>query len=90
MNSYNITYDNGEAVALMSTDADGLDGIAEMFHETWAQVLEVMVGLALLAGEVGWIWPLPLLLIFRKLAASLFIRSVYLNLTRRYLQCAPA
>lgn len=66
MNSPSIAYDNGESTTLMSTDADGLDRIAEMFHETWAQALEVVIGIVLLASEVGWIWPLPLFLIFRK------------------------
>jgi ATP-binding cassette subfamily C (CFTR/MRP) protein 1 len=67
MNSPSVTYDNGESTTLMSTDADSLDGMAEMFHETWAQVIEVVIGVALLASEVGWIWPLPLFLIFCKL-----------------------
>ncbi|KAI5860382.1 putative ABC transporter [Durotheca rogersii] len=64
MNSPNTTYDNGEATTLMSTDVDGLEGIGEMFHETLAQVLEVIIGVVLLAGEVGWIWPLPLFLVY--------------------------
>ncbi|KAI8633828.1 putative ABC transporter [Xylariaceae sp. FL1651] len=55
---------DGKAVTLMSVDVDGLDGVSEMFHETWAQVLEVTVGLVLLAREVGLLWPLPILLIF--------------------------
>jgi hypothetical protein len=28
----------------MSTDADNLQPIAEMFHDTWAYVLEVIIG----------------------------------------------
>jgi hypothetical protein len=64
MHSASVTYDNGESTTLMSTDADSLDGIGEMFHETWAQVIEVVIGVVLLAREVGWIWPLPLFLIF--------------------------
>ncbi|EMR80672.1 putative abc transporter protein [Botrytis cinerea BcDW1] len=43
MESPSIAYDNGEATTLMSTDADSLDGIAEMVHETWAQVIEVFI-----------------------------------------------
>lgn len=70
MNSPSSTYDSGESTTLMSTDADSLDGVAEMFHETWAQIVEVMVGVVLLAGEVGWIWPLPLFLIFCKFKLS--------------------
>ncbi|KAE8384470.1 P-loop containing nucleoside triphosphate hydrolase protein [Aspergillus alliaceus] len=64
MKSPSIAYDNGEVTTLMSTDADSLDGIAEMVHETWAQVIEVLIGIGLLASEVGWVWPLPLFLIY--------------------------
>ncbi|PYI35295.1 putative ABC transporter [Aspergillus indologenus CBS 114.80] len=64
MKSPSINYNNGEATTLMSTDADSLDGIAEMVHETWAQVVEVLIGIGLLASQVGWIWPLPLFLIY--------------------------
>lgn len=66
MKSPCTTHDNGEAITLMSTDAESLDGFAEMVHETWAQVIEVLVGLGLLARQVGWIWPLPLFLIYCK------------------------
>jgi len=66
MRSPSVTYDDGESTTLMSTDADSLDKIPEMIHETWAQVIEVIIGVCLLAIEVGWIWPLPLFLIFCK------------------------
>jgi ATP-binding cassette, subfamily C (CFTR/MRP), member 1 len=59
-----VAYDTGEATTLMSTDTEGLEGIAEMVHEIWAQVLEVLIGIVLLAGQIGWIWPLPLFLIY--------------------------
>ncbi|KAK8061986.1 oligomycin resistance ATP-dependent permease yor1 [Apiospora phragmitis] len=64
MESRSMTYDDGEATTLMSTDADSLDCISEMAHEIWAQVVEVLIGIGLLAGQVGWIWPLPLFLIY--------------------------
>lgn len=60
----NLAYENGEATSLMSNDAESLDGIAEMVHETWAQVIEVLIGIRLLATQVGWISPLPILLIY--------------------------
>lgn len=66
MESPSIAYDDSEAVTLMSTDAGSLDGIAGMIHETWAQVIEVLIGIILLAREVGWVWPLPLVLIYCK------------------------
>ena len=64
MKSPSIAYDNGEATSLRSTDAGSLDGIADMIHETWAQVIEVLIGIRLLATQVGWVWPLPLFLIY--------------------------
>ncbi|KAI1347264.1 putative ABC transporter [Xylaria sp. FL0043] len=64
MRSPSIAYDNGQAITLMNTDAESLDGLAEMAHETWAQVVEVLIGIILLANDVGWIWPLPLSLIY--------------------------
>lgn len=64
MRSPSIGYDNGASITLVSTDVDTLDGIGEMVHETWAQALEVVVGVILLSREVGWIWPLPLFLIY--------------------------
>ncbi|KAI8946261.1 putative ABC transporter [Xylaria longipes] len=57
-------HDAGQGTTLMSTDADSLEGIAEMGHETWAQAIEVLIGTILLARGVGWIWPLPLFLIY--------------------------
>ncbi|KAI9643325.1 hypothetical protein NHQ30_007944 [Ciborinia camelliae] len=73
MKSPSIAYDNGEATSLMSNDAESLDGIAEMIHETWAQVIEVLIGIRLLATQVGWIWPLPLLLIYSCSHMSRFV-----------------
>lgn len=66
MESPSIAYDNGEATTLMSTDADSLDGVGDIAHETWAQIVEVLIGIRLLAGQVGWLWPLPLFLIYCK------------------------
>lgn len=56
----------GKVVTLMSNDVDNLSDVGEMFHQTWAQVLEVTIGIILLASEVGWLWPLPLVFIFCK------------------------
>ncbi|KAK8134988.1 hypothetical protein PG984_007000 [Apiospora sp. TS-2023a] len=73
MESPSMASDSGEATTLMSTDADSLDGIGEMAHETWAQVVEVLIGIGLLAGQVGWIWPLPLFLIYLCSHVSRFV-----------------
>ncbi|KAK8079416.1 ABC transporter [Apiospora hydei] len=60
MHSSEETANTGRVVTLMSNDAEALADTAELFHETWGQVLEVIIGVFLLSREVGWIWPLPL------------------------------
>lgn len=82
MNSPSVAYDNGEATTLMSSDADSLDSVGEMAHETWAQVIEVLIGIRLLASQVGWIWPLPLFLIYCKCIHT-FISHVSFGSTLR-------
>lgn len=57
-------YDDGRAVALMSTDTENVCQSARFVHETWAQVIEVILGTAMLAREVGWLSPVPLVIIF--------------------------
>lgn len=54
---------NAEAITLMSTDAADLSSIGSIAVESVAYTVEVLVGFVLLAREVGWIWPLPLVLI---------------------------
>ena len=57
------TYESDKAVTLMSNDVSGLETVGEMLHEGWGQFLEVAVGIFMLAMNVGWLWPLPLVFI---------------------------
>ncbi|GJD04588.1 ABC transporter [Colletotrichum higginsianum] len=57
-------HDDGRAVTLISTDAGNVGQAASMFHETWAQVIEVLLGTTMLAREVGWVCLLPYVIIF--------------------------
>lgn len=57
-------YSDARAVTLMSTDANGVCQSARFFHETWAQIIEVAVGMTMLGREVGWLCPAPLVIIF--------------------------
>ncbi|KAK2012789.1 P-loop containing nucleoside triphosphate hydrolase protein [Colletotrichum eremochloae] len=57
-------HDDGRAVTLMSTDAESVGQAASMFHETWAQVIEVILGTTMLAREVGWVCMAPYVIIF--------------------------
>lgn len=56
--------DDGKVVTLMSNDISNLANSGQMFHETWAQLMEVVVGTSLLARQVGWLWPIPIVFIF--------------------------
>ncbi|KAK2041784.1 P-loop containing nucleoside triphosphate hydrolase protein [Colletotrichum somersetense] len=57
-------HDDGRAVTLMSTDAESVSQAASIFHETWAQVIEVLLGTTMLAREVGWVCLVPYVIIF--------------------------
>lgn len=65
------SHDDAGAVTLMSNDVDNLESIGQMFHETWAQMLEVIIGTTLLANQIGWLSLVPLFLVFRKHLQSL-------------------
>ena len=58
--------DDGRALTLMSSDVESVSHYGEMFHETWAQLIEVLVGLFLLSREVSWLFPVPIVIIFCK------------------------
>ena len=66
-NGVNSEKQNAKATTLLSTEVDSLATVAEMLHETWAQVLEVIVGMTLLTRKVGWISPILLISIYGKL-----------------------
>ncbi|KAB5518710.1 ABC transporter [Coniochaeta sp. 2T2.1] len=67
------SYDDARAVTLMSTDTENVCQSARFFHETWAQIIEVMIGTAMLAREVGWISPVPIVIIFFCLRMSRYL-----------------
>lgn len=58
--------DAGRVVTIMSTDIDGVCDTGALLHATWGQFFELAAGLVLLAREVGWLFPVPLVTIFRK------------------------
>lgn len=56
-------YDDAKAVTLMSTDAENVGQSAQMFHESWAHVIEVAIGAVMLARQVGWFFLVPFVMI---------------------------
>lgn len=67
LNHQSAGYDDARAVTLMSTDADNVVQSASMFHETWAQIIEVIIGTVMLARRVGWVCAVPFVMIFCEL-----------------------
>ncbi|KAK0390693.1 hypothetical protein NLU13_0196 [Sarocladium strictum] len=73
-------HNDGRAVTLISTDAQNIGDSASRFHEFWAQIVEVIVGMTMLGREVGWVAPVPLVIIF---LCSRMSRYLALNLRSR-------
>lgn len=53
-----------EAVTLINSDVDSVESVGEILHDTWAYLLEVMIGITLLAARLQWFAFLPLAIIF--------------------------
>jgi ATP-binding cassette, subfamily C (CFTR/MRP), member 1 len=59
-------YDDAAAVTHMSSDTDNMENLAWLCQETWAQMVEVLVGMVLLWNQLGW-WSLtPLVIVVCK------------------------
>ncbi|ODA84214.1 hypothetical protein RJ55_02732 [Drechmeria coniospora] len=56
-------HDLGKAVTLINTDVDSLVTIARFAHDVWGYVLELVIGMFFLASQVGWLSPVPLVII---------------------------
>lgn len=57
-------FKDSEALTLVSSDIDNIESFGETFHETWARLLEVIIGTMLLAAQIGWFAFLPLVIVF--------------------------
>ncbi|KAL7951361.1 P-loop containing nucleoside triphosphate hydrolase protein [Trichoderma barbatum] len=55
--------DTGKVLTIMSTDVDGAADAGKMFHEAWAKLFELVLGVILLIREVKWLAPLPFIII---------------------------
>ncbi len=56
-------YDESAAVTLMSTDVDNIANILVSLNECWAEVIEVTIGIYLLARQVGWVSVIPIIIV---------------------------
>ena len=58
--------DESAAVTLMSNDTESVAYYGDLFHDLWSQVLELCIGMYMLAGELGWVCIFPLLVVLCK------------------------
>ena len=56
-------YNESSAVSLMGMDTERICLSIESVHETWAQLIEVILGVSLLGRKLGWVCILPLLVV---------------------------
>ena len=59
-------YDESAALTLMGTDVDRIVLCIANLNECWARVIEVAVGIALLAMQLGWICVMPVIVVISK------------------------
>lgn len=64
LNLPNEKSQDSSALALISSDIDSIDSVGEIFHETWARLVEVATGTVLLAAQIRWFAFLPVIIIF--------------------------
>lgn len=60
-------YDESAAISLMSTDVDRIADSMDVIHEVWAELIEVALGIWLLARQLGWVCVLPVVVVACKL-----------------------
>ncbi|TGO55432.1 hypothetical protein BCON_0092g00150 [Botryotinia convoluta] len=56
--------DPSSALTLMSTDVDRICQSVVMLHDLWSRPLELILGIVLLAFQIGWACTMPLAVIF--------------------------
>lgn len=47
-------YDDAAAVTHMSSDTDTVENLAWLCQESWAQMVEFLVGMGMLWNQLGW------------------------------------
>ncbi len=63
--------DESAAMTLMSNDAESAAQFGDLLHETWSQVLELCIGMYLLAKELGWVCIFPLVVVICRTYANI-------------------
>ena len=56
-------YDESAAITLQSTDVDHVADCLQQLNEIWARLVEVTIGIYLLARQLGWVCVMPLVIV---------------------------
>jgi len=62
--------DTSGAVAMMSSDVDQISSVLEEINEVWTRVVEICIGLPLLARQLGWVSIVPVIVVISKSQSS--------------------
>ncbi|ETS83861.1 hypothetical protein PFICI_05737 [Pestalotiopsis fici W106-1] len=79
--------DDSAAVTLMSSDTEDAANAGELFHQLWSEVLELCIGMYMLARELGWVCISPLLVV---LCTSKAVNFITENLVDRQIAFSQA
>lgn len=66
------TYDKSGALTLMDTDVERIAQVLTELNECWARSIEVIVGVTLLALQLGWVCVLPIIVVIGKSVVLLY------------------
>ena len=59
-------YDESTAITLMSTDVDRIALTLTSLNECWARLIEVAIGILLLARQLGWVCVMPVVVVLSR------------------------
>jgi hypothetical protein len=63
-------YDDAAAVTHMSSDANNVENLSWIIQELWAQIIEILIGMALLSNQLGWWCLTPLIIVLCKVTPA--------------------
>lgn len=63
-------YDVSAPVTLMSADVDRICQSLVLLHDLWARPLELVIGISLLARQIGWVCVMPVVVVLLSAAAD--------------------
>jgi ATP-binding cassette subfamily C (CFTR/MRP) protein 1 len=57
------SFEQSAVVSLMSTDVDEIAFCLEELNECWSRAIELVIGIALLSMQIGWVSVVPLFVV---------------------------